>query len=553
MVSIIKKKIKGNTYYYAVKSARVNGKPRTVWQQYLGTAEDIAKRLTELSKVKDISVKTMPFGHVAALMRVNEELGFVDIVDRSTTKKGTDGLSVGQYLLLQLMGRAEGALSRKAIAKWYPGSVAKLLMVTPHKMNAKNLLKQLDYPTTEAIRAIEDGLAARLLELGLVPSMLLWDTTNFYTQIENGGDIPKKGHSKDKRNDRNLIGVGMAVSGENVPFFHEVFEANKHDSKVFSDVLDVIVERLAKLKVEMDEVVMVLDKGNNSEDNIAEAIKRTHIIGTLRYDQAKEYLRVPLKKYKPIKGDKNGLRAYRTKGMHYGEKFTIVVTYNPKTERKQRKRYEEKKAELLEELADIKKRVEKRKRRGRRWTQTRAVRAIVDAIPLYMRSVFDYEVRGKVGRGGGLIVEYRINKKKEKLKYLSFGRIVHFTDLHDWSDGQIAQSYNAKYQIEDDFKWLKDKLLVPIKPVHVRTDQHIRGHVFVCVMGLLFYRFVQWKLRREGLVISTRGLAEVLDGIRLAILMNGKKKKKGTIVVEHMNKEEARVFSMLGMGDFIKA
>jgi transposase len=502
---------------------------------------------------EDIKVKTMPLGHVAALMRANEELNFVDIVDKHTTKKDTNGLSVGEYLLLQLMGRAEGALSRKAIAKWYPGSVAKLLMSTPHKMNAKNLLKQLDYPTPEAIRAIEDDLAARLLKLGLVPSMLLWDTTNFYTQIEDGGDIPKKGHSKDKRNDRNLIGVGMAVSGENVPFFHEVFEANKHDSKVFSDVLDVIVERLAKLKVEMDQIVMVLDKGNNSDENIAEAIKRTHIIGTLRYDQAKEYIRTPLDKYRPVEGNKDGLRAHRTRGVHYGESFTIVVTHNPSTEKKQRKRYEETKVKVLEELASIKKKVENRKRRGRKWTQTRAVRAIVDAIPLYMRSVFDYDVRGKVGRGGGLIVEYRINRKKEKLKYLSFGKIVHFTDLHDWSDEQISTSYNAKYQIEDDFKWLKDKLLVPIKPVHVRTDQHIRGHVFVCVMGLLFYRFVQWILRREGLLISTRGLAEVLDGIRLAILMNGKRKKKGTVVVEHMDKEEATVFSLLRMGEFIKA
>lgn len=555
MVSIVKRKRKGKNYWYAVRSERVDGKPKIVWQKYLGSSEKIVNRMVQGEKagIKDISVRTMPFGHVAALARANEELDFVGIVDRNTAKKDTGGLSVGQYLLLQLMGRAEGALSRKAVAEWFPGSVAKLLMSSPHRMNAKNLLGQLDYPTPGAIRAIEDELAARLLKLGLVPSMLLWDTTNFFTQIENGGDIPRKGHSKEKRNDRNLVGVGLAVSSDNVPFFHETFEANRHDSKVFSDVLDVIVERLAKLRVDMDKVVMVLDKGNNSDENIAEAVRRTHIIGTLRHDQAREYLEAPLTTYEPVDGGKDGLTSYRTRGKHYGGDFTIVVTHNPRTEKKQRMRYEETKVKVLKELASIKKKVENRKRRGRKWTQTRAVRALVDAIPLYMRSVFDYDVRGKVGRGGGLIVEYSINKKKERLKYLSFGKIVHFTDLHGWSDGQVAAAYNAKYQVEDDFKWLKDKLLVPVKPVHVRTDQHIRGHVFVCVMGLLFYRFVQWKLRRQGLDISTKRLAELLDGIRLAILMNGKNRKKGTIVVESMDREEARVFSMLGMGDFIKA
>jgi len=553
MVSIIKKKVKGHLYYYAIKSARVNGKPRTVWQQYLGSAEDIAERLAQPRRIKDISLSTMPFGHVAALARVNDELKFVDIVDRNTKKRKTDGLSVGQYLLLQMMGRAEGKLSRSAIAEWYPDSVANLLMNTVYKMNPENLLRQLDYPTLEAMRLIEDEISQKLMELGLTPSMLLWDTTNFFTRIEAGETIPQKGHSKEHRSDRNLIGVGLAVSSENVPFFHETFEANQHDSKVFSNVLDVIVGRLQKLKVDMNKVVMVLDKGNNSDENITEAVKRTHIIGSLRSDQAKEYLEVPLDKYEPIEDEADGLKAYRTKGNHYGEAFTIVVTHNPRTEKKQRLKYEETKEKLLVDLADLKVRIQNNKRRGRPWSQTRAVRAIVDLIPMHMRSVFDYEVNKKVGRGGGLLVDYSINKDKETLKYLSFGKIIQFTDLHDCPSKEISKAYCSKYQIEDDFRWLKDKLLVPLKPVHVRTDQHIRAHVFICVMGLLFYRFVQWKLRREGLVFSTAQLAEILDRIRIGFLMDGNKRKSGTVVVEKMDKEAAMVFSLLRLGEFIKA
>ena len=35
------KKIKGKNYYYAVESQRVNGKPRTVNQIYLGPVEQL--------------------------------------------------------------------------------------------------------------------------------------------------------------------------------------------------------------------------------------------------------------------------------------------------------------------------------------------------------------------------------------------------------------------------------------------------------------------------------------------------------------------------------
>lgn len=41
MASLIKKKKRGKIYYYLAECQRVNGKPRIVWQKYLGSAESI--------------------------------------------------------------------------------------------------------------------------------------------------------------------------------------------------------------------------------------------------------------------------------------------------------------------------------------------------------------------------------------------------------------------------------------------------------------------------------------------------------------------------------
>ncbi|WP_028278493.1 hypothetical protein, partial [Arthrobacter sp. H5] len=45
MTSIVGKKQDGKTYYYAVESARVDGKPRIVSQQYLGSAEEVMAKI----------------------------------------------------------------------------------------------------------------------------------------------------------------------------------------------------------------------------------------------------------------------------------------------------------------------------------------------------------------------------------------------------------------------------------------------------------------------------------------------------------------------------
>jgi len=42
MASIVAKKRGTATYYYLVESARVNGKPRIISQEYLGTAGELA-------------------------------------------------------------------------------------------------------------------------------------------------------------------------------------------------------------------------------------------------------------------------------------------------------------------------------------------------------------------------------------------------------------------------------------------------------------------------------------------------------------------------------
>jgi hypothetical protein len=77
MASLVKKLVKGHAYYYLVESKRVNGKPRIVKQQYLGTLENIAAAVAAKNSdlpEPEFSV-VLGFGAVSALFHIADGVG----------------------------------------------------------------------------------------------------------------------------------------------------------------------------------------------------------------------------------------------------------------------------------------------------------------------------------------------------------------------------------------------------------------------------------------------------------------------------------------------
>nr|AAU82814.1 transposase [uncultured archaeon GZfos1D1] len=142
-------------------------------------------------------------------------------------------------------------------------------------------------------------------------------------------------------------------------------------------------------------------------------------------------------------------------------------------------------------------------------------------------------------------------KDPEKERYDGFGKMVIFTDKDRWHSEKIVKTYNKKSLVEDDFKLLNDVLLVPIGPVNHHKDDNIRVHTFLCVTGLIFYRYLAYRCKHFH--ISLKRLVEELSGIRIALAENKAKSGKIELVVEEMDSTQARLFSHLNLGKFITA
>src|SRR5664280_2700507 len=100
MSSIVGKRQGNHTYYYLVESARVDGKPRIVSQQYLGSAAEVMAKLSGTSAGEPVRSQHKSFGDLAAVWSMLERLDVAGVIDGVVARRGDALASVGTYLAL---------------------------------------------------------------------------------------------------------------------------------------------------------------------------------------------------------------------------------------------------------------------------------------------------------------------------------------------------------------------------------------------------------------------------------------------------------------------
>jgi hypothetical protein len=165
MASIVGKKQGGKTYYYLVESARVGGKPRIVSQRYLGSADEIAQRLSESGPGEPDRTRHLSFGDLAAVWGMLARLGVSEIVDAVVGDRRSDAAgSVGTYFALSVANRVVAPCSKLAFADWWATTCGDRLVKLPASGGDGRRLRR---------RADRDRASDRRAHGGLVRSRLL--------------------------------------------------------------------------------------------------------------------------------------------------------------------------------------------------------------------------------------------------------------------------------------------------------------------------------------------------------------------------------------------
>jgi transposase len=329
MTFLSSRKSRGKTYWSICESRRIEGKPRNIPIEYLGTAETLLKRLSDED---DCSIKSYSHGDTAALINIAIELDIVNIINRyiPINQKGQkpirDGLTVGGTFLLGAIGRACRPTSKMGWYNWCEKTSLEYCLKSSFKaLDSQHFWDQMDSLPVESIAKIEEEIVKKLIDKYDVKlDCLFYDTSNFFTFIDSQNkhcDIPQRGKNKQKRADLRQIGVALMVSREDqFPLFHKTYRGNKNDVTVFKEVFPSLLNRLRRISKELYDITIIFDKGNNSKDNFkkVDCEEELYYVGGLVTSYFKDLVEEANRKFTTIKVRGEGISVFRTKREIWG-------------------------------------------------------------------------------------------------------------------------------------------------------------------------------------------------------------------------------------------
>ena len=232
----------------------MNGKPRIVDQQYLGSAEEVMARLSGAQAGSPERTQHKGFGDLAAVWSILERLKVADAIDAVCGSRRSDaGASVGTYLALATANRVVAPCSKLAFEQWWATTAGPRFTKVPvAATDHRRFWDAMDNLDTAKLAAAERAIAATMVsEFGLDLSGLALDMTNFATFIDSANEaapIAQRGHAKQKRNDLRLVGLALVVTRDGaIPVTSHAYPGNRPDVTQFGAVLDELTSRYAAL------------------------------------------------------------------------------------------------------------------------------------------------------------------------------------------------------------------------------------------------------------------------------------------------------------------
>lgn len=560
----VRTKTKTYTYICLGQKKRVNGKSKRIWEVILcrkdqieESLEDIKRRLTR----KPPEPQQFEFGLVYSLFSISKELGLINLINDCTSKRKED-FTVGEYITLLAINRAVALNSKSKVRNWFDKTTLSRQFPGFSKfLTPQNILNQMAYLNQEVIRCIEEKICQKLYsDLEIKSDCFLFDPTNFFTYIREykRNTLAQRGHNKRKRNDLRQISMSLLVTRDecNLPLMHETYEGNVSDVAHFKQVLALMARRFETIGLELPDVTLVFDKGNNSQDAYKYLdSKGIHFISSIRPSMkvSKPLLKEPLSKYEELWIKENGRKVfgYRTKTSAYlGKKKpnTLIITFDEDTFALQEYNLDKKVNKAISKLEEF---VKTKLNTKPQWKDPKKIVTKIERDILKtkkLRAIVDYSI-GNVSTG--LEITWNINLVAREEYLNALGKSIIFSNRNEWSILEIVKTYRAQNDVERQFKELNKRDRLSVQPVHVWTDPMIRVHVFISVLALLLTNLLYRKitLANPNLSVSKEECIELLENIK-EIHLNYADDGPPEVLLTRMSTIQRKLFSVLNLKQF---
>ncbi len=415
-------------------------------------------------------IRSLPHGHVAAVLKSLRKLGIDKIIDRKASRMRS--LVVAMIVARIIDPRSKLATARGLDSETAFSSLAGECGI--ETIDEDELYEAMDWLLGRQER-IEKSFAKQHLQDG---TLVLYDLTSTYFEGKTC-PLARRGHDRDKKKGKLQIEFGLLCDVNGRPIAVEVFEGNTGDPATVASQINKLRDRFG-----LKRVVVVGDRGMLTEARIREEFKTTDgldWISALRAPAIKKLIKN--NEIQPGLFDEYDL-AEITSPDYPGER--LMVCRNPLLYT-QRKR---KREDLLCATEDKLQKVVKATQRKLRPLKGK------DEIGIRVGKILNSY---KVGKHFDLNISdesfsYKRREQQIREEAALDGIYVIRTSVSPdvLNTEETVKAYKGLSVVERAFRSFKSVDL-KVRPIHHRLADRVRSHVFLCMLAY----YVEWHMRQR--------------------------------------------------------
>jgi transposase len=567
MAHLYKKVKKGHEYFYIRETQRVYGKPTTINQVYLGTADKVQAALGK----GGFSPKE--FGSVFALNELDRSVDLAGLInDILPPKKRVRGPSLGELVYYATLNRAIAPTSKRQLATWYETTdIQRIRPLRLESLNSQNFWNHWDRISDSDLDKIKTAFFKK------VHSLLPEQERRLVVEAVNIAAAPKQtAFPAMPQSDQDFLAehfpeqqLGLALITEwstGIPFYYQSF-AGGLPATSFYNHMEHLLTRVSGLGVGIQDVTLLINQDMDAEPLIAQVDGNDgmHFIASYDPDFAPDLTEVSLKDFRPLPGKTEGkfspvtqedekILYYETKAPFWNSLRRVIITFDPKTFHKSYQELGKKVQRVRKEMAAFQQRLAQEANQENGLQSSQAYLADLCSRLKINPALFQLNL---VQDKGQARLEFQLDHRQMAGEVRHFGKNILITDREDWTAAEVfdtsvskavlgpelsnGKSSNRHYAQKDNRSLFQKALL----PLYHWTDSKIRIHLFVCVAALTYLTLLCQRLATAGIDVTPSEAMEELRSLRTAIYLNdaeGKLKR----VLEEVNSHQAAILEALG-------
>jgi transposase len=570
MAHLYKKLKKGHEYFYIRETQRVYGKPTTINQVYLGTADKVEAALGK----GGFSPKE--FGSVFALNELDRDVDLAGMINEILPpKKRVRGPSLGELVFYAALNRAIAPTSKRQLANWYETTdIQRIRPLRLESLNSQNFWNHWDRISDSDLEKIKTAFFKKVH--AILPTQkhrLIVEATDISSppkpSVFDGMPQPDQEFLAEHLAQQK---IGLALITEwkqGIPFYYQSFSGGVPVSGFYKH-LEHLLGKVANLGVAIDDVTLLVNQEMDAAPLIEQidAKDGMHFVVSHAPDFAPELTEISLKDFRPLPGKRGAqfsalakedekILFFETQATFWNRPRRVVITFDPRS--------------FHRSYQDLGKKVQRVRKEimasQPRYAQEANPEKALESIKTHLAqlchrlkispALFQLNF---VQEKGQFRLEFQLDHRQMASEVRYFGKNILITDREDWAVEEIYDTSVTRAVLGPDLGNVKgtnvnrlngnskdnrslfQKALLPL---YHWTDSKIRVHLFVCVAALTYLTLLSQRLDAAGIKMTPSEAMEELRELRTAIYVKdseGKLKR----VLEEVNDQQAAILKTLG-------